>query len=96
MAGQSGADLIAKAEDLDINEKGRPMHGQGGIGRARGGRGGRAGGGGAEIREVAVSKALSKLLRHAAKDEGITLDAEGFARLDQVVSSLSYLLPFIF
>jgi RNA:NAD 2'-phosphotransferase (TPT1/KptA family) len=37
-------------------------------------------------REVAVSKALSKLLRHAAEDEGLALDNEGFARLDQVVS----------
>ena len=37
-------------------------------------------------REVAVSKALSKLLRHAAEDVGVTLDGEGFARLDQVVS----------
>jgi hypothetical protein len=36
-------------------------------------------------REVAVSKALSKLLRHAADDEGLVLDQEGFARLDQVV-----------
>jgi len=82
MAGQSGADLIAKAEDLDINEKGIPIRDQCSRGRARssGGRGGRAGGGGAETREVAVSKALSKLLRHAAKDEGIILDAEGFAR----------------
>lgn len=37
-------------------------------------------------REVAVSKALSKLLRHAAGDAGVKLDAEGFASLEQVVS----------
>ena len=37
-------------------------------------------------REVAVSKALSKLLRHAADDAGLELDGEGFARVDQVVS----------
>lgn len=37
-------------------------------------------------REVAVSKALSKLLRHAAEDAGLTLDDEGYARVDQVVS----------
>jgi RNA:NAD 2'-phosphotransferase (TPT1/KptA family) len=40
-------------------------------------------------REVAVSKALSKLLRHAAEDAGLSLDGEGFARLDQVVSLYS-------
>lgn len=52
------------------------------------GRGGRGGGrrGGGESREVVVSKALSKLLRHAAGDAGIVLDGEGFAPLDRVVS----------
>lgn len=53
--------------------------------RGRGGRGGRNAGRG-EGREVAVSKALSKLLRHAAEDEGLILDGEGFGRVDQVVS----------
>jgi len=38
-------------------------------------------------REVAVSKALSKLLRHAAEDAGLKLDAEGFANLESVVST---------
>ena len=42
-------------------------------------------------REVAVSKALSKLLRHAAEDAGLALDSEGFARVDQVVSIISSL-----
>jgi RNA:NAD 2'-phosphotransferase (TPT1/KptA family) len=37
-------------------------------------------------RDVAISKALSKLLRHAAEDEGLKLDAEGFANVEQVVS----------
>ncbi|KAF7897547.1 hypothetical protein EAF00_005775 [Botryotinia globosa] len=32
-----------------------------------------------------VSKALSKLLRHAAESEGVRLDGEGFARLDLVM-----------
>jgi 2'-phosphotransferase len=52
--------------------------------RGRGGRstGGRPGRG----REVEISKALSKLLRHAAVEEGLELDAEGFAKMDQVVS----------
>ncbi len=55
----------------------------------RGGRGIRAGGSGdGEMnREVAISKALSKLLRHAAVDVGLKLDLEGFARVDQVVGS---------
>lgn len=54
----------------------------------RGGRGGRSGGGRSEGREVQVSKALSKLLRHQAENAGIKLDEEGFAPLDRVVSSL--------
>jgi len=37
---------------------------------------------------VVISKALSKLLRHAAEDEGLKLDEEGYARLDLVVSFL--------
>lgn len=36
-------------------------------------------------REVAVSKALSKLLRHDAEKEGLALDGEGYARVDEVV-----------
>lgn len=52
-----------------------------------GGRGGRGGGG--QSREVLVSKALSKLLRHQAENAGIKLDAEGFAALDEVVSFVS-------
>ena len=37
-------------------------------------------------REVQVSKALSRLLRHQAANAGITLDEAGFAELDKVVS----------
>ncbi|KAI5926612.1 hypothetical protein F4810DRAFT_707700 [Camillea tinctor] len=53
----------------------------------RGGRGGkgRGGGGGGQDREVLISKALSKLLRHAAHEAGIQLDDEGFAPLDKVM-----------
>lgn len=40
-----------------------------------------------------VSKALSKLLRHAAGEAGIALDGEGYGRLDLVVS-LCYESPF--
>ncbi|KAF5134372.1 tRNA 2'-phosphotransferase 1 [Metarhizium anisopliae] len=45
----------------------------------RGGRGGRP-----EGREVQLSKALSRLLRHQAENAGIKLDEEGFAPLDRV------------
>lgn len=56
--------------------------------RAGGRRGGRSSGRGGGGREVQVSKALSKLLRHQAENAGITLDEEGFAPLDKVVSRL--------
>ncbi|KAI0024784.1 RNA 2'-phosphotransferase, Tpt1 [Xylariomycetidae sp. FL0641] len=36
-------------------------------------------------RKVQISKALSTLLRHQAANAGITLDAEGYAPLDQVM-----------
>lgn len=48
---------------------------------------GRGGGGGRMSREVQVSKALSRLLRHQAASAGIKLDEAGFAELDKVVSS---------
>ncbi|KAI1502740.1 RNA 2'-phosphotransferase, Tpt1 [Biscogniauxia marginata] len=53
-----------------------------GKGRVRGGGGG---GGGGQNREVLISKALSRLLRHQANDAGIRLDDEGFAPLDKVL-----------
>lgn len=55
----------------------------------RGKKKGRGGGGGRGPmgREVLVSKALSKLLRHQAESAGIKLDEAGFAELDKVVSS---------
>ncbi|KAF7902113.1 uncharacterized protein EAF01_007411 [Botrytis porri] len=70
-----------------------------GGGNARGGKGGRGGrgkgraaggsggdrGGNEKNREMLISKALSKLLRHAAESEGVKLDGEGFARLDLVM-----------
>lgn len=42
--------------------------------------------GGKMDKQMAVSKALSKLLRHAAEDVGLKLDSEAYARVDQVVS----------
>lgn len=47
--------------------------------------GGRGRGGGGQSREVLVSKALSKLLRHQADNAKIKLDEEGYAPLGQVV-----------
>lgn len=63
------------------------------LGRAqRGGREGRRGGGGGgrggQSREVQISKALSKLLRHQAESANIKLDGEGYAPLDRVVREL--------
>lgn len=92
-SGTSGSDMIAAMEE-NIN----PNEGRRGGGSRRGGRGGGRGGGkGGEMnREVAVSKALSKLLRHAAEEVGLAMDAEGFARVDHVVSLfLSLLLLFL-
>ncbi len=88
MAGETNP--VDKAEELDFNQheggRGSTRAGRGGRGGKRGGRGGGGGGGREMNREVAVSKALSKLLRHAAEDAGLKLDAEGFANLESVVS----------
>jgi 2'-phosphotransferase len=56
----------------------------GGQSRDKGRRGGRGGGG--QSRDVQISKALSKLLRHDADKEGIALDKEGYAALDAVMN----------
>jgi RNA:NAD 2'-phosphotransferase (TPT1/KptA family) len=39
-------------------------------------------------RSIAISKALSRLLRHQALDAGIPLDSAGYAKLDKVVSKM--------
>ncbi|KAI9740637.1 MAG: hypothetical protein M1818_004601 [Claussenomyces sp. TS43310] len=55
----------------------------------RGGGGRRSGGGpsrGELGRDVMVSKALSKILRHDAAKEGLRLDGQGYARVDEVLS----------
>lgn len=85
-------ELGALPEGMDVEER---FHANA-RGGGRGGRGrgkGRGGGGRGMSREMEVSKALSKLLRHHAEEAGVKLDNEGFARLDQVVSFLSLLLP---
>ncbi|KAE9577226.1 hypothetical protein CGMCC3_g6941 [Colletotrichum fructicola] len=71
-----GFDETAAAADEDRAQQGR-----------RGGRkGGRGGGGGGQNREVLVSKALSKLLRHQAENAGIKLEEGGWAPLDKVLA----------
>lgn len=81
------ADLADRAAaDSSSRGGGRgPKSGRGGGGRGgHGGHGGhRKGGGG---RDVDLSRALSKLLRHQASSAGITLDAEGYAPLDKVLA----------
>lgn len=99
-ASRSGEDFIHMAEELDLTDRGGKRGARGGRPKAggsggSGSRGNRAGGsGGGEMnREVAISKALSKLLRHAAVDAGLKLDPEGFARVDQVVSIRFHIYP---
>ncbi|KAK0623526.1 KptA family-domain-containing protein, partial [Immersiella caudata] len=58
---------------------------RGGSRSHRGGRFRGGGGGGGKNREVDISRALSRLLRHQASNAGITLDAEGYAPLDKVL-----------
>jgi len=57
--------------------------GKSGGGRKGGNRGGLS-------RDVQVSKALSKLLRHDAQKAGLKLDEEGFADVGEVVSEISF------
>lgn len=80
-----GFDETAAAafEDKTLQQQGRR-------GGRSGGRRGGGGGGGGQNREVLVSKALSKLLRHQAENAGISLDEGGYAPLDKVVSLSSY------
>ncbi|KAL2271719.1 hypothetical protein VTJ83DRAFT_1090 [Remersonia thermophila] len=61
----------------------REHRGRGGGGK-RGGRAGKDGGGG-NRRNVDLSKALSRLLRHQAENAGVQLDKEGYASLDKVL-----------
>ncbi|KIW52254.1 hypothetical protein PV05_07906 [Exophiala xenobiotica] len=59
-------------------------------GHRGGGRGGRAGGGNrrhdSQPRSVLVSKALSRLLRHAAVQERIPIDTHGYVRMDHLLA----------
>ncbi|KAH7170486.1 KptA family-domain-containing protein [Dactylonectria macrodidyma] len=87
MAGDSkGAESSERAlealEDRVFGKVKRERRGGGSRGKAGGGRGG----GGGLSREIQVSKALSKLLRHQAENANIPLDGEGFAPLNQVLA----------
>lgn len=70
--------------DSSLEDRAHAQAERGKRGRGRGGRG--RGGGGGMSREIQVSKALSRLLRHQAGNAGIKLDEAGFAELDKVVS----------
>ncbi|KAH7252033.1 KptA family-domain-containing protein [Fusarium tricinctum] len=71
-------------DHLDVEERmqSRTSRPRGDKGRGKGG----GGGGGGQGREVQVSKALSKLLRHQAANAGVQLDDEGYAALDSVLA----------
>ncbi|KAK3296046.1 KptA family-domain-containing protein [Chaetomium fimeti] len=85
-----GDDALAdRLEDMAMSSSRNSGGGRGG-GKRRGGRGGgKGGGGGGEggraRREVDLSRALSRLLRHQAGNAGVELDREGFADLGKVL-----------
>ncbi|KAK3901840.1 tRNA 2'-phosphotransferase 1 [Staphylotrichum tortipilum] len=76
-------DLADHLEDVAISSTKQARGG----GSARGGRGGakKSGEGGRGKREVDLSRALSRLLRHQAGNAGVELDREGFADLGRVL-----------
>ena len=88
-------EIADKLEGVDLRQGKGKGKGRGGGGGARRDRRGGGGGGGSGSRQVTLSRALSRLLRHQAQNAGIQLDKEGFAPLDRVVSfhfpSLSFL-----
>jgi 2'-phosphotransferase len=82
------------ADDVaDRFEARHDRSGPGGRGKGRGGGGGGRGRG--RGRESDLSHALSRLLRHQAESAGITLDREGYAPLDRVVSPVTTHLCFV-
>lgn len=85
--------LIEKSENLTLAAAGSSRRGGGGGGRGgRGGKVGAAPAGSVQNREVLISKALSKLLRHDAEKEGVAIDEEGYVAVHEVVS---YIRAFI-
>ncbi|KFZ01357.1 hypothetical protein V501_10044, partial [Pseudogymnoascus sp. VKM F-4519 (FW-2642)] len=79
-------DQLQDAPPPQSRKSGGSGGGGGGGGGSRGGKGrSGGGGGGGQSREVQVSKALSKLLRHDAVKAGLELDDEGFAGVGEVL-----------
>jgi 2'-phosphotransferase len=86
----SASDVAQTLEEAHLD--GLPTS-KGSRGGAKGGKGkakSKEGGPRAQNRDVLVSKALSKLLRHDAEKVGLKLDGEGFARCDEVVSFILF------
>ncbi|KAK4043193.1 KptA family-domain-containing protein [Parachaetomium inaequale] len=82
--------LADRLEDMTVAASSRHSGGGGrrggGKGGGKGGGGGRSGGeGGRGRREVDLSRALSRLLRHQAGSAGVEIDREGFAGLERVL-----------
>ncbi|KEZ46871.1 hypothetical protein SAPIO_CDS0199 [Scedosporium apiospermum] len=75
---------MADTTKLEEGAYAKAERGEGRSGRGRGR--GRGGGGGGMKREVQVSKALSRLLRHQAENAGVKLDESGYAELDKVMA----------
>lgn len=79
--------------DTDTAAQLAEEHGDASSHRGRGGRGNRfrprgaGSGSGSGSRDVALSRALSRLLRHQASSAGVPLDKEGYADLSKVVCS---------
>lgn len=76
--------LVEQHQDAQLPQSRKS--GGGGRGGGGGSRGGKGRSGGGQSRDVQVSKALSKLLRHDAEKVGLKLDEEGFAGVQEVVS----------
>lgn len=86
-AGRKWEDFVDHGDDFDAPlPNSRPRGGRGGRGGKRGG----GGGGGGQGRAISISKALSKILRHDAVKEGLQLDGEGYAKVDELVSLCSF------
>ncbi|KAH6850260.1 KptA family-domain-containing protein [Chaetomium sp. MPI-CAGE-AT-0009] len=81
------ADGDALADRLEDMAMSSSRNAGGRRGGGKGGRGGKSGGGegGRGRREVDLSRALSRLLRHQAGSAGVQLDREGFADLGRVL-----------
>ncbi|KAK3357507.1 KptA family-domain-containing protein [Lasiosphaeria hispida] len=81
-------DEITQIAD-QLEDQASPGRGRGGGSSSRGRGGGRGGrfrtNKGGKGREVDLSRALSRLLRHQAANAGVELDREGFASLDKVL-----------